>query len=260
MQYDNPNNEEMCQLLNATKLPYMLIYKGSKGKLADFTCNTSTVQKLYDAINDLADSEEVISSGAVATTIAAGTAAAARESVEMMNGNGDRESKESISGDFNAVAVTAKLDETKKILTEKEVMIESLERIVESSKKMIMDYEGTIKSKDNEVERLRAEINNQKENHLVELTNLSTEIDDLSRTVAKNNKTIMSLELELSYQQKATKSAIDERTRKMKEWEDMKSEYERERRSLRKLYGLAFKRVKTGVRSLLSKLRRKKSE
>jgi len=218
------------------------------------------VQKLYDAINDLADSEEVISSGAVATTIAAGTAAAARESVEMMNGNGDRESKESISGDFNAVAVTAKLDETKKILTEKEVMIESLERIVESSKKMIMDYEGTIKSKDNEVERLRAEINNQKENHLVELTNLSTEIDDLSRTVAKNNKTIMSLELELSYQQKATKSAIDERTRKMKEWEDMKSEYERERRSLRKLYGLAFKRVKTGVRSLLSKLRRKKSE
>jgi len=94
----------------------------------------------------------------------------------------------------------------------------------------------------------------------VELTNLSTEIDELSRTVAKNNKTIMSLELELSYQQKATKSAIDERTRKMKEWEDMKSEYERERRSLRKLYGLAFKRVKTGVRSLLSKLRRKKSE
>ena len=26
MQYDNPANEEMCKLLNATQLPYILIY------------------------------------------------------------------------------------------------------------------------------------------------------------------------------------------------------------------------------------------
>lgn len=36
MQYDNPANEEMCKLLNATQLPYILIYKGSQGKVADF--------------------------------------------------------------------------------------------------------------------------------------------------------------------------------------------------------------------------------
>ena len=27
MQYDNPNNEEMCKLLNATKLPHIIMYK-----------------------------------------------------------------------------------------------------------------------------------------------------------------------------------------------------------------------------------------
>lgn len=43
MQYDNPNNEEMCQLLNATKLPYILIYKGSKGKVDEFQCGPGTV-------------------------------------------------------------------------------------------------------------------------------------------------------------------------------------------------------------------------
>ena len=35
MQFDDPNNEEMCRLLNATKLPYMLLYKGSQ-KLLTF--------------------------------------------------------------------------------------------------------------------------------------------------------------------------------------------------------------------------------
>lgn len=47
MQYDNPNNEEMCQLLNATKLPYILMYKGSKGKVDEFQCGPGTVSPNY---------------------------------------------------------------------------------------------------------------------------------------------------------------------------------------------------------------------
>jgi len=56
MQYDNPNNEEMCKLLNATKLPYILMYKGSKGKVKEFQCGPAKVQLLIDAVNELADS------------------------------------------------------------------------------------------------------------------------------------------------------------------------------------------------------------
>ena len=55
MQYDNPNNEEMCKLLDATKLPYMLLYKGSKGKVADFQCGPAKFQMLVDAVNEFAD-------------------------------------------------------------------------------------------------------------------------------------------------------------------------------------------------------------
>ena len=55
MQYDNPNNEEMCKLLDATKLPYVLIYKGSKGKVKDFQCGPAKFQLLVDAVNEFAD-------------------------------------------------------------------------------------------------------------------------------------------------------------------------------------------------------------
>jgi hypothetical protein len=52
MQFDDPNNEEMCRLLNATKLPYILIYKGSRGKIMDFQCGPSNFQQLVDAVNE----------------------------------------------------------------------------------------------------------------------------------------------------------------------------------------------------------------
>lgn len=50
MRYDDPNNEEMCRLLNATKLPYILLYKGSRGKVSDFQCGPATFQLLIDEI------------------------------------------------------------------------------------------------------------------------------------------------------------------------------------------------------------------
>ena len=55
MQFDDPNNEEMCRLLNATKLPYILIYKGSRGKIMDFQCGPSDFQQLINAVNEHAD-------------------------------------------------------------------------------------------------------------------------------------------------------------------------------------------------------------
>ena len=52
MQFDDPNNEEMCRLLNATKLPYISMYKkGSKGKVANFQCGPSKFQMLLGVVN-----------------------------------------------------------------------------------------------------------------------------------------------------------------------------------------------------------------
>lgn len=55
MRFDDPNNEEMCKFLNATNFPYILMYKGSKGKLKEFQCGPSKFQMLIDAVNDYAD-------------------------------------------------------------------------------------------------------------------------------------------------------------------------------------------------------------
>lgn len=67
MQFDDPNNEEMCRLLNATKLPYILIYKGSRGKIMDFQCGPSNFQQLIDAVNEHAGNGEgeVVTLGSV---------------------------------------------------------------------------------------------------------------------------------------------------------------------------------------------------
>ena len=47
-------NEEMCKLLDATKVPYILIYKRDSGKLAGFACPPSKVQLLIDALHEYA--------------------------------------------------------------------------------------------------------------------------------------------------------------------------------------------------------------
>jgi len=58
MQFDNPANEEMCQLLNANRLPYILMYKGNHGKIAEFKCGPAEFARLNDAVDEFADLEE----------------------------------------------------------------------------------------------------------------------------------------------------------------------------------------------------------
>lgn len=69
MQYDNPANEEMCKLLNATQLPYILIYKGSRGKVADFQCGPAKFQMLIDTVRGLlSESNDIMKDGNVPNT------------------------------------------------------------------------------------------------------------------------------------------------------------------------------------------------
>ncbi|KAL7526099.1 hypothetical protein ACHAXR_001318, partial [Thalassiosira sp. AJA248-18] len=59
MQYDDPNNKEICLTLNlAPKLPYILMYKGSQGKVKEFQCLPAKIQMLANAVNELADPVE----------------------------------------------------------------------------------------------------------------------------------------------------------------------------------------------------------
>ena len=56
MQYDDPNNEEiLSQVLNANQFPYIIMYKGRKGKIREFQCTPAKFQKLDNAVDELAD-------------------------------------------------------------------------------------------------------------------------------------------------------------------------------------------------------------
>ena len=45
-------NEELCKLLKATKVPYILIYKRSEGEVARFACPPSKIQLLINALHE----------------------------------------------------------------------------------------------------------------------------------------------------------------------------------------------------------------
>ena len=66
MQYDTEENREMCNVLKATSFPYIIMYKGSKGKIREFQCTPAKVNMLVDAIkeelaNDDSDSYDGLS-------------------------------------------------------------------------------------------------------------------------------------------------------------------------------------------------------
>ncbi len=45
-------NEEICKLLKATKVPYILIYKRNEGLVTSFPCSPSKIQLLIDALHE----------------------------------------------------------------------------------------------------------------------------------------------------------------------------------------------------------------
>jgi hypothetical protein len=64
-------NEEMCKSLDATRVPYILIYKRDSEKVAGFACPPSKVQVLIDALHEYAlpdtsemKMEKILSGGA----------------------------------------------------------------------------------------------------------------------------------------------------------------------------------------------------
>ena len=59
LQYDNPTNEDLCDsVLGTTSFPYILIYKGSKGKIRGFHCTPAKFQMLTKTVEELLAEEE----------------------------------------------------------------------------------------------------------------------------------------------------------------------------------------------------------
>jgi len=52
-------NKELCKMLNIKKLPYIHMYKGTKGQVDDFVCSPKRFQILLDKMQEHMDSEEV---------------------------------------------------------------------------------------------------------------------------------------------------------------------------------------------------------
>jgi len=51
---DYNQNEELCQLLGAEQLPYILAYKGASGKMDDFQAGPSHFKRVIDLVDQYA--------------------------------------------------------------------------------------------------------------------------------------------------------------------------------------------------------------
>ena len=194
MQYDNPNNEEMCQLLNATKLPYILMYKGSRGKVKEFHCSPAKFQLLIDAVNDFADDLALtnleVSSASVLYP----------DTIEGLN-NPDIASLDELNPDSKTLD---RYDQT----AEKLEMFEVMKAQIESDKEYIQKLESSIKSQrsmldvmqnsnEKEMQSLSHEMNLQQEESHQLKANISayqTQVQQLNQKISELENSITSLE------------------------------------------------------------------
>jgi len=267
MKYDDVNNKEMCELLNATKLPYILIYKGSQGKVKDFQCSPSKFKLLIDAIDELAVDNDDVSSSSI-------------------NNNGRRNSTDYVNTSTNATDSTITtlegedtIDSLKQQLEQEtaekvemfEIMkaqieydktyIQKLETGVETQKSMIEERDVEIsklqtklKTKDEEIQSLTDNINQQQEQSKQDKNELLTykeQTEQLNNRISQIEENITSMEVESS----DTKQAAEERARELIQQIEG---YEKERNSLRQLAKLGVKRIGRGVQCFIQRFRGKR--
>ena len=64
LQYDNPQNTDLCDsVLDTSSFPYILIYKGGKGKVRGFHCTPAKFQLLQNTVEELLAEEEECGGG-----------------------------------------------------------------------------------------------------------------------------------------------------------------------------------------------------
>eukprot|EP00571_Detonula_confervacea_P011526 CAMPEP_0172305536 /NCGR_PEP_ID=MMETSP1058-20130122/6792_1 /TAXON_ID=83371 /ORGANISM="Detonula confervacea, Strain CCMP 353" /LENGTH=458 /DNA_ID=CAMNT_0013017157 /DNA_START=337 /DNA_END=1714 /DNA_ORIENTATION=+ len=293
MQYDNPNNEEMCILLNATKLPYILMYKGSKGKVKDFQCSPAKFQLLINDVNELAD-PAVVEEGVVANGNNDGEVNAELNQLSALNDDALATSPETTDTTSTSAAedppsngeetinslqqqlvtlenekvemfeiMKAQIEHDKMYIQKLETGVETQRSMLEAKDGEITELQSTLKSKEEGIQSLTTNLNQQQEKTKLsekELVAYQTEVSQLINTISQIEETIKSIELESSVNEKAAQEKEQQLLRQKREWEEQKNVYEKERNSLRQLVVLGVKRVGRGARSFVSRVKQKKIE
>ena len=291
MQYDNPNNEEMCQLLNATKLPYIIMYKGSRGKVDEFQCGPGTFQVLIDKVNEYADSEDI--AAAIPMFVNGDEIAKTNDMSEAgQQINPTKEVQFSATDKLPVSQNEEKLAQSKPMIPVTDVEpiiqptsdVESLKEqlVIANNEKIELfevmkadldwhkeqikqlndaiqsqrdQYEGLLRVRDGDLTRLEQILSEQKTQFEIKLTGLEDDVDKVSSALQQSQETIDTLESEVAlWQQRAYEVAQSEdETNRLEQKVTM---YENERNSLRKLSVLVVQRVWRAAGSLISRLKK----
>ena len=255
----------MCELLNATKLPYILIYKGSQGKVKDFQCSPSKFKLLIDAIDELAvvDDDDVPSSSidnngrGNSTNYEMDTSTNATDSTIVLEGEDtiaslkqqlEQETAEKVEM-FEIMKAQIEYDKT--YIQKLETGVETQKSMIEERDVEISKLQNIVKTKDVEIKSLTDSMNQQQEQSKQDKHDLLTykeQTEKLNNRISQIEENITSMEVESS----DNKQAAEERARKLIQQIEG---YEKERNSLRQLAKLGVKRVGRGVRCFIQRFR-----
>ena len=278
MQYDTPANEEMCKLLNATKLPYILIYRGSQGKVADFQCTPAKFQVLVDTVNDLLSNDGngndgvVLDSGnstAAAATVSNVTTSSLDSHQQQLTKDGDHNTN---NNEINALKeqlvqmenekiemfelMKAQIEADKEEIAKMINVVTIQKSMIEERDEQIQKLSGVIETKDGELAAMTKNFNNQvKENNKMEqeLALGKSQVADMTNRTAEAEKTISALELKAAIREKEAMEKERQTKALWASWERQKIKYEEERNSVRKMAALSVKSIKTKVRVFISR-------
>ena len=267
MKYDDVNNKEMCEILNATKLPYILMYKGSQGKVKDFQCSPSKFKLLIDAIDELTVDYDDVSSSSIDNngrmnstnydeldmstnaTDSTITTLEGGDTIDSLKQQLEQETAEKVEM-FEIMKAQIEYDKT--YIQKLETGVETQKSMIEERDVEISKLQTKLESKGVEIQSLTDNIKQQQDQSKQdkrELLAYKEQTEQLNNRITQIEENITSMEVESS----DSKQAAEERARKLIQQID---EYEKERSSLRQLAKLGVKRVGRGVRYFIQRLRR----
>lgn len=312
MQYDNPANTEICELLNATKLPYLLLYKGTKGKVDEFRCNPANFQRLVDTVNEYLVDDDPPPSAIVVEDDVTSMAVDRRseDDVALEVSNATIISEEITSRQLQVEPPSleigveksndikkAQIDYDKECIKTLKASVEILQSSLTNKDDEVFNLQSILKSKEDERQTLLTQLSQLRSKLLVENDDLfslrsalnskeeevhvlslrlsqqqketqradqkriayQTQVSQSTNKLTKLHDTIFNLELESMHKEKERREKEDRILQQMNEMEELKTSYERERNSLRKLAVLGIKRLGRGARNLLLRSRSKKN-
>ena len=274
MQYDNPANEEMCKLLNATQLPYILIYKGSRGKVADFQCGPAKFQMLIDTVRGLlGEGNDIMKDGNdLKIEVRDGVQITADRISSGVVGVNSTTANSNISDEVNSLKDQLTALENEKIemfeLMKSQIEVDKEEiqklvngvtiqtSIIEGKDDEIQKLSGVIELKDGELARLTEGMDQKVKEYTVleeKVELYKRQVEELTTRLDESEKTIVTMQADIVLHEKEVKEWERQMKEHESEWERQRLMYEEERSSVRKLAMLSVKSMGKKVKSFIAR-------